>query len=121
MAPLVHELVQQISAHVFGVKQNVHVLVVVHGVGSAGALPALGSVCVAACAWRLRRGDRCRLDMLAKGPWSARVPCSCSSAVSRVSILCGFVFTPAIDRGARARVVSVEAARLGSGGVDPTP
>src|SRR5215475_2381366 len=73
-------------------------------VGSAGALPALGSVRVAACARRSRRGDRCRLDMLAKGPWSARACLARARAalgVSRVSMLRCFVFATAIDRAAR--------------------
>src|SRR5262249_15629170 len=92
-------LCSSISAHVFGVKQNVHVLVVVHGVGGAGALPALGSVRVAACARRLRRSDRCRLDMLAKGPWFARACLARARAafgVSRVSMLRRFDFAPGL-------------------------
>src|SRR5262249_45069819 len=79
-------LCSTISAHVFGVKQNVHVLVVVHGVGSAGALPALGSARVAARGWRSRRRRSLSLGHAGQGAMvRSSLPCSCSSGVRGLS------------------------------------
>jgi hypothetical protein len=65
-------------------------------------------------------------SMLAKWPRSSLCfsspPYSTAIRASRVSMLRRFVFTTAIDCGARhTRSASVGAACLGSGGVDPTP
>src|SRR6516165_725052 len=97
----------------------------------ADALPALGSVRVAARARRSRRSDCYRLDMLAKGPWFARACLARARApngvrgFSRFDVV-WFRFALTIDRGTRG--ASVRAARLAPGwpspqghGLDPTP
>src|SRR5262249_13592651 len=112
-------LCSSISSHVFGVKRNVHVLVVVHGVGSAGALPALGSVRVAACARRSRRSDRCRLDMLAKGPWSARACLARARAALAVSRVAPFRFCVSLVCFVRVSALVVEGWRAAGWDGDP--